>query len=112
MSWFHLTWKSVGPRGRNLACVAGRKHQGVYGIKRTPAVLIETLDTEWANELRRASEEICAAPLFWFTPSEFFTAEKPNANGKGTSPLFLQRPEVVLKKVWVTQAGEIAALNV
>ena len=32
--------------------VAQRKHKLAYGIKRIRAVLIETLDTKWAEELR------------------------------------------------------------
>src|SRR5204863_288812 len=77
-----------------------KRHQQRYGIKRICAVLIETLDTKWAEDLRQAAVEICPVPLFWFTASEIFSVEKPSSNGKSI-PLFLTRPEIVIRKVWV-----------
>lgn len=89
-----------------------KKHQELYGIKRLRAVLIETLDAKWAEELRQASAEICPVPLFWFTASQIFSVEKPIANGKGRIPLFLMRPEIVLRKVWATtQSDSVVALG-
>ena len=89
-----------------------RKHQELYGIKRIRAVLIETLDTKWAEELRQASTSICPVPLFWFTASEIFTAPKPDAKGRSTTSLFLMRPEIVLQKVWATVSDDaIVALT-
>jgi hypothetical protein len=52
-----------------------KKHQPKYGITRIRAVLVETLDTKWAEELRQASAEICPVPLFWFTASEIILVE-------------------------------------
>jgi hypothetical protein len=80
--------------------VRQKKHQDVFRIKRVRAVLIETLDTKWAEELRQASAPICPVPLFWFTASEIFS-----------SP-FLAHPEIVLKKVWATTGNDaVVALS-
>jgi len=84
-----------------------KKDQGKYGIQRIRAVLVETLDTNWAEELRQAAMEIFSAPLFWFSASEIFAIEKPNSDGKRTAPLILRQPAVVLNKVWPN--GETAA---
>ena len=85
-----------------------KKHQQEYGIQRVRAVLIETLDTKWAEELRQASAEVCPVPLFWFTATEIFTADKPIANGNRarTFPLFLLQPEIVLQKVWAVSVED------
>ena len=83
-----------------------KKHQELYGIRRIRAVLVETLDTKWAEELRQASASICPLPLFSFTASEIFAVEKPNPDRKGTLALFLMRPEIVLHGVWVSTAGD------
>src|SRR5947208_712766 len=42
-------------------------HRDAYGIRRIRAVLVETLDIKWAEELRQAVTPICPVPLFWFT---------------------------------------------
>jgi len=88
----------------HLEFIRQKQHQERYGIRRIRAVLIETLDTKWAQELRQASMPICPVPLFWFSASEIFTANKPKAYGNGIRnvPLFLMQPEIVLKKVWAT----------
>jgi hypothetical protein len=77
--------------------VSQKKHQHKYGINRIRAVLVETLDTQWAEALRHASAHICSAPLFWFTASEIFMAQ---TNATGAHPIFLRMPGVVFKKVW------------
>jgi hypothetical protein len=78
---------------------------------RNRAVLIEMLDTKWAEELRQASAEVYSGGLYWFTASELFTAEKPNPTGKVTGSLFLQKPEIVLNRVWVTSARDAVSLS-
>jgi len=45
------------------------KHQEHHGIRRIRAVIVETLDTKWAEELQRAAEGVCSTPLFWFIAS-------------------------------------------
>ncbi len=79
-----------------------REHQEMYGIKRIRAVLIETLDIGWAEQLRQAAADICPVPLFWFTASEIFATVKSTQDKKGSSHLFLKRPEIILKELWLT----------
>jgi hypothetical protein len=84
-----------------------RKHQAKYGIKRIRAVLIETLDTKWAEELRQASAKISPIALFWFTASEIVAVEKdePKANRASKLQLFLWQPEIIFTNLWAA-AGD------
>ncbi len=103
--------KMMGKLTAHFEFIRQKKHQQAYGIKRIRAVLIETLDIKWAEELRQAAMSICPVPLFWFTASEIFTAEERFANEKGAEPIFLMRPEIVLKKVWATTNSSAIALS-
>src|SRR6185503_9405289 len=64
-------------RGHFLFAVRYKRQLEAYGIKRIRAVLVETLDTQWAEVLRQAASHPVvsghkASGLFWFTSSEFF----------------------------------------
>lgn len=93
--------------------VKQRLHEAAYGIKRVRAVLIETTDMYWADELREAAKHPAvsgnkASPLFWFTTSELFIKpqeikEDPRTR---TVPLYLLRPDVVFKKVWASPVDD------
>lgn len=74
-----------------------------YNIPSIRAVLTETTTRKWATQLWTAAQSplIHTSPsaLFWFTPSEFFFSEAHATTGK-TTPLFLDQPELVFKKIW------------
>jgi hypothetical protein len=61
--------------------VVQKKHREKYGVPRIRAVLIETLDRQWAMQLRECAQHPVVSgrpsPLFWFTPSEFIRVEEP-----------------------------------
>ena len=87
----------------------GRKHEEKYQIRRVRAVLIETLDTAWAEELRQAARHPIVSgnkptPLFWFTASEVFTESREVEQGRGMRKIsrFLAEPDLIFKKVWAT----------
>lgn len=98
--------KMVSKLKAHFEFIQQKKHQTAYGIKRIRAVLIETLDIKWAEELRQAATSICPISLFWFTASQIFNAEKINSTGKAAVPLFLMKPEIVLKNIWATVGGD------
>ena len=67
--------------------VRQRHHQEHYGISRIRAVLIETITSSWAEELRQAANHFTVSgpkpsPLFWFTTSELFTKPVEITEGK------------------------------
>ncbi len=73
--------------------VGQRKHQTKYGIHRIRAVLVETLDASWAQQLRNAARDGGVSgnqpsPLFWFTTSEFAD------------------PAMILKPVWASPVND------
>lgn len=93
--------------------VRQRKHEEKYGIKRVRAVLIETTDTAWAEELREAARHRIVSgerptSLFWFTASEVFTREREELVGKKTErrPRFLADHGLIFKPVWVSPVDD------
>ena len=93
--------------------VKQRQHEEDYGIKRVRAVLIETIDDDWADTLRSAAAHPVvsgskSSPLFWFTTSRLFTKQiEIEDNGrKRQVPYYLLRPEIVLKKVWASPVDD------
>lgn len=93
--------------------VKQRRHEEDYGIKRVRAVLIETLNDEWAEELRSGAVHPVVSgkkpsPLFWFTTSRLFTApQEIEDNGrKRHVPYYLLRPEIVFKRVWASPVDD------
>jgi hypothetical protein len=104
-------------RGHFLFLVRYKGQLEAYGIKRIRAVLIETLDTQWAEVLRQAARHPIvsgnkASGLFWFTSSEFF-AKQITKETAGTAkrmrlvPYFLENPLVMFKKLWLTPLSEV-----
>jgi hypothetical protein len=94
--------------------VKQRKHQEHYGVSRIRAVLIETISTSWADELREAANHFAVSgpkpsPLFWFTTSELFTRPVEISEGKRARqvPLYLTRPEIIFERIWATPVDDI-----
>jgi hypothetical protein len=88
-----------------------KHHQEHYGITRIRAVLTETLDTSWAENLRQAAAHPVVSgkpsPLFWFTASDVFTKPVEITQGKTNPrtrliPRFLMYPEMILEKRWLS----------
>lgn len=93
--------------------VKQRKQVEQYGIERIRAVLVETLDAQWAESLRSsASHPIVSGPaptqLFWFTTSSLFTRPVSDAGSikNRSTPLFLSQPEIILSRIWATPAND------
>lgn len=90
--------------------VKQRKHVTDYGVKRIRAVLIESIQDHWTNQLRLHSRHSVvsgskSSPLFWFTTSDLVFEQKTTVRIKGKEkeiPLFLEKPEVVFEKIWAT----------
>ena len=61
--------------------VAQKKHRQRHGVPRIRAVLVETLDRQWAWQLRECAKHpiVSGKPsgLFWFVPTEFVRLENP-----------------------------------
>jgi hypothetical protein len=93
--------------------VKQRRHEADYGIKRVRAVLIETTDMYWADDLRAAARHPTVSgnkpsPLFWFTTSEIFTRPQEVEEGRRrrTVPLHLLKPNVIFRKVWASPVDD------
>jgi hypothetical protein len=93
--------------------VKQRKHQEHYGVSRIRAVLIETIISDWADELRQAARHYAVSgpkpsPLFWFTTSEFFTKPVEIKQGERArqSPFYLSHPEIIFDRIWATPVDD------
>jgi hypothetical protein len=98
-------------RGHFLFVVKYKRQLEAYGLNRIRAVLIETLDTRWAEVLRQAARHPAVSgrkptPLFWFTSSEFF-AKRSNKEQKRQVPYFLDNPQIIFNKLWLTPLSEV-----
>lgn len=85
--------------------VKKKQHREDYGVKRIKAVLVESIDSAWANHLRiNARHKIVSgnkpSPLFWFTTSELF--ERKVSGKKKEQPLYLDTPEAIFRNIWAT----------
>lgn len=85
--------------------VKQKLHRADYGVNRIRAVLVESLDSGWANHLRTNARHLLVSgnkpsPLFWFTTSEIF--EKKVSGQKKEQPLYLETPEVIFRSIWAT----------
>lgn len=85
--------------------VKQKLHKDHYGVNRIKAVLVESIDSGWANHLRiNARNKIVSgnkpSPLFWFTTSEVF--ERKISNDEKAPPVYLDTPEVIFRKIWAT----------
>lgn len=90
--------------------VKQRQHEADYGIKRVRAVLVETVDDDWAMHLREVSAHPLvsgrqASPLFWFTTSRLFEFG-PNKDEveryAKRKDFFLSHPEIIFHPLWAT----------
>jgi hypothetical protein len=77
------------------------------------AVLIETLDDDWAEHLRAAAGHPGVSgnkpsSLFWFTTSRLFNEQVEVREGNRTKllPTFLLRPEIIFQQIWATPAQQ------
>jgi hypothetical protein len=90
--------------------VKQKKHHDDYGIKRIRAVLIESIEDYWTNQLRlHARHPIVSgakpSPLFWFTTSDLVFEQKTTVKIKGKEkeiPIFLEKPELIFAKIWAS----------
>ena len=89
----------------------------LYGIPRVRAVLIETLDDPWAEQLRkRAAHPMVSpqkpTPLFWITGNKRYTEKVPVAAGsEELKSHFLTEPKSIFARMWKTPAGEDTAYS-
>ncbi|MDA2937992.1 hypothetical protein MYX75_06995 [Acidobacteria bacterium AH-259-A15] len=93
--------------------VRQKRHRLKYNIHRVRAVLTETLDTAWADNLRQAAGHPIVSgakpsPLFLFTASQIFEQQDEIQQGNTTRklPRFLAQPDLVLRKVWVSPVND------
>ncbi len=90
--------------------VKQKKHVAEYGVKRIRAVLVESIQDHWTNQLRlQARHPVVAgkkpSPLFWFTTSDLVFEQKTTVRIKGVDKeisVFLEKPELVFGKIWAT----------
>lgn len=90
--------------------VKQKKHTADYGVKRIRAVLVESIEDHWTNQLRLHSRHPIVAgakpsPLFWFTTSDVVFEQKTTVKIKGKDkeiPIYLEKPELIFGKIWAT----------
>jgi hypothetical protein len=85
--------------------VKKKLHREHYGVNRIRAMLVESIDSGWANHLRvNARHPLISgskpSPLFWFTTSELF--ESKVSGQKKELPFYLETPEVIFRSIWAT----------
>ncbi len=93
--------------------VKQRHHEQLYGVPRVRAVLIETVDSRWAESLREAARHPVVSgqkpsALFWFVPSSMFARPVETEIGKRTRqlPLFLLKPDAMFASMWATPLSD------
>jgi hypothetical protein len=94
--------------------VKQKRHVADYGVKRIRAVLIESIQDYWTNQLRlHARHPVVAgkkpSPLFWFTTSDLVFEQKTTVKIKAAEkeiPIYLEKPELVFGKIWATPTGD------
>lgn len=92
--------------------VKKKKHIDDYGVKRIKAVLVESIEDHWTNNLRIAAMHPVVSgskpsPLFWFTTSDIIFERPLNVTIKSAQkevPVYLEKPELVFAKIWATPA--------
>ncbi len=82
-----------------------RQQRAPYSVPGIRAVLTESTNSRWANNLRNAAKENVVSPkpypLFWFTTSEIFN------DPTGNNPrLYLERPETIFRRIWYTPVND------
>jgi hypothetical protein len=94
--------------------VKQKKHIADYGVKRIRAVLVESIEDYWTNQLRLHARHPLVSgskpsPLFWFTTSDVVFERKTNARIKSAEkeiPVFLEQPELVFGRIWATPVDD------
>jgi hypothetical protein len=90
--------------------VKQKKHVEEYGVKRIRAILIESIQDHWTNQLRlHARHPVVSgnkpSPLFWFTTSDVVFERPVKVKTKAAEkeiPVFWDNPEIVFDKIWAT----------
>lgn len=90
--------------------VKQKKHITDYGVKRIRAVLIESIQDYWTNQLRlHARHRVVSgskpSPLFLFTTSDVLFERLVKARIKAAEkeiPVFMEKPEIVFDKIWAS----------
>ncbi len=96
--------------------VKQKKHLNDYGVKRIKAVLVESIEDHWTNNLRIAARHPIVSgskpsPLFWFTTSDVIFERPLNVTIKSAQkevPVYLEKPEIVFGKIWATPTDDAA----
>lgn len=103
--------------------VKQKRNASDYGVDRIRAVLIESTDARWTDNLRIGARHPIVSgskpsTLFWFTASDkvFEKHKTRNINGVAREvPRYLDQPDVVLSKIWATseqdEDSEFLSLN-
>jgi len=94
--------------------VRQKRHVDDYGVKRIRAVLVESINDHWTNNLRIGARHPIVSgnkpsPLFWFTTSDVIFEQPIKTKIKGVEkeiPRYLEKPELVFDKIWGTPLHE------
>lgn len=90
--------------------VRQKKHVDDYEVKRIRAVLVESINDHWTNNLRIGARHPIVSgnkpsPQFWFTTSDVVFEQPIKTRIKGVEkeiPWYLDKPETVFDKIWAT----------
>lgn len=90
--------------------VKQKRHAEDYGVKRIRAVLIESIEDYWTNQLRLHTRHPVVSgnkpsPLFLFTTSDLVFERPVKVKIKGVEkeiPIYLEKPELVFGKIWAS----------
>lgn len=89
----------------------------LFGIPRVRAVLIETLDDPWAEQLRKRAAHPSVSgsrptPLFWVAGNKRYTEKVPVAEGSpDLKPQFLLQPKTIFHRFWKTPVDDQKAYS-
>lgn len=94
--------------------VKQKKYAQNYGINRIRAVLVESLNAHWTNNLRIGARHPLVSgskpsPLFWFTVSDLAFETLITVAIKSAQkriPVFLEKPDLIFAKIWATPADD------
>jgi hypothetical protein len=90
--------------------VKQKKHAAEYGVNRIRAVLVESIQDYWTNQLRLHARHPLVSgakpsPLFWFTTADAVFEQSVSVKVKNVEkeiPAFLDQLELVFGKIWAT----------
>lgn len=90
--------------------VKQKRHVSDYGVKRIRAVLVESIEDHWTNQLRlNARHPVVSgskpSPLFLFTTSDVLFERPVKVRIKSAEkeiPIFLEKPEIIFNKIWAS----------